>query len=82
LVFLEELLKRYKKQYDQLKEAGNELSTIYEGRQGIRLDSSPGQMSISEEKVGNTRDLVAKDFGISGRYLLFDILFSRILLNK
>jgi len=49
----------------QIVEASNELGKIYEGRSGIRHDSTPGQMS----RPGNTRDLVAKDFGISGRTL-------------
>ena len=55
---------------DQIVEAGKELEKIYEGRHHFERDNSgqfinrDGQMSTS---VGATRDIVAKDFGISGR---------------
>lgn len=47
----------------QVVEAGKELKKIYEGRKGAHVDKCPHD----KQQEGKTRDLVAKDFGISGR---------------
>jgi hypothetical protein len=50
----------------QVVEAGKELKKIYTGREGSnQYKRAGGQVSTAIE--GKTRDLVAKDFGISGR---------------
>lgn len=51
----------------QIVAAGKELEKIYEGRQGIRTDLVTNVTELKEQK-GRTTDLVAKDFGISGRH--------------
>lgn len=48
----------------QIAKAGAELEKIYEGRWGVRLDSS---VRTDSHSVGRTTDLVAKDFGLKGR---------------
>ena len=51
----------------QIVEASKELEKIYEGRQGLRTDLNIGTNDPKLQE-GRTRDLVAKDFGISNIY--------------
>ena len=53
----------------QIVEAGKELEKIYEGRVGGDRQSQEGKALRTNDLKGQTRDLVAKDFGISGRTL-------------
>lgn len=52
----------------QIVEASHELEKIYEDRRGLRTDLNIGTDDPKLQQ-GRTRDIVAKDFGISGRTL-------------